>query len=188
MNINRTPIADVLLIDLQVYRDPRGEFCETFNQNQFQELIGCQAQFVQDNESKSKQGVLRGLHLQSRRPQGKLIRVTQGEIYDVFVDCRKESETFGQWSSAILSEQAQQLLWIPQGLAHGFFTLSHEAVLQYKVTDFYDPGYELTLDWRDPSLAIDWPSNIDPLLSDKDSKGLTFQEVIEALYEEKDFN
>jgi dTDP-4-dehydrorhamnose 3,5-epimerase len=181
MKIEGTSIPDVLVLTPKVFNDERGTFAETFNQNLFDSMIGQGLSFVQDNQSISKKGVLRGLHLQSRKPQGKLIRVTQGEIYDVFVDCRPTSASLGKYSGLRLTAESFQQLWIPPGFAHGFLTLSENATIQYKVTDYYDPGFEVTLAWNDPLLSIDWPISSDPNLSEKDAKGIDFKSVIERV-------
>lgn len=173
MNGQATKIPDVFVFEPKVFGDERGYFFESFQQQRFEQSVGQEVRFVQDNQSKSTKGVLRGLHYQiGRRPQGKLVRVTHGEILDVAVDIRRNSNTFGQWVSARLSASNFRQLWIPAGFAHGFVTLSDEAVVQYKATDFYDPEGERCIIWNDPSLAIDWEYDGDPLLSGKDQLGL----------------
>ena len=169
-----TPMAipDVVLLTPQVFGDARGFFMETFRQREFEQHCG-PFTFVQDNHSKSKQGILRGLHYQLEKPQGKLVRVTQGEVYDVAVDLRESSPTFGQWVGVHLSSDNKQLLWVPPGFAHGFYVISEEAEFQYKCTDYYNPGDEYSLSWKDPTLNIDWHLvNLEqPQLSAKDDKG-----------------
>lgn len=166
-------IPDVVLLTPKVFGDERGFFMESFRQSEFEKHCG-NYQFVQDNHSKSKQGILRGLHYQLEKPQGKLVRVTRGEVFDVAVDMRKHSPTFGQWIGALLSEHNKQMLWVPPGFAHGFYVTSEEAEFQYKCTDYYNPGDEYSLAWNDDSLAINWPlvAGQAPLLSAKDADAL----------------
>lgn len=175
MQYEKLAISDVVLMTPQVFGDERGFFMETFRQSEFEEHCGGYA-FVQDNHSKSAHGILRGLHYQYQQPQGKLVRVTRGEVFDVAVDMRKSSPTFGQWVGVMLSEQNKQMLWVPPGFAHGFYVTSEEAEFQYKCTDYYAPGDEVTLRWNDPTLNIQWPlfSNQPPQLSSKDQQGLSF--------------
>lgn len=173
MKAERSPIADVLAIDLKMFGDARGFFMETWNARMFEKL-GIEAKFVQDNHSKSSKNVLRGLHYQVRQTQGKLVRVTAGEIWDVAVDLRRSSPTFGRWTGMTLDAATPRMLWIPAGFAHGFVVLSEYAEVQYKATDFYAPEHERTLLWNDPALAIDWPLGkpaVQPILSDKDRRG-----------------
>lgn len=172
MNYEKLTIPDVVLLTPQVFGDERGFFMETFRQSEFEEHCG-NYQFVQDNHSKSKQGILRGLHYQHAKPQGKLVRVTQGEVFDVAVDLREESPTFGKWVGVHLSEDNKQLLWVPPGFAHGFYVISEEAEFQYKCTDYYNPGDEYSLLWNDATLNIDWPlvNGEAPQLSGKDKQG-----------------
>ena len=165
-------IPDVLIIEPKVFGDDRGFFFESFNQKRFEELTGVKSHFVQDNHSRSAQHVLRGLHYQIRQPQGKLVRVTVGEVFDVCVDLRKHSETFGHSVAVILSAQNHRQLWIPPGFAHGFLVVSSSAEFLYKTTDYYAPEYERSLLWNDPALGIDWPLTAEPLLSAKDKIGL----------------
>lgn len=167
-------IPDVVLLTPKVFGDERGFFMETFRQSEFEQHCG-KFQFVQDNHSKSKQGILRGLHYQLEKPQGKLVRVTRGEVFDVAVDMRKHSSTFGQWVGVLLSESNKQMLWVPPGFAHGFYVTSEEAEFQYKCTDYYNPGDEYSLAWNDASLAINWPlaAGTAPQLSAKDADALT---------------
>ena len=165
-------IPDVLIIEPKVFGDDRGFFFESFNQRRFEELTGVKSHFVQDNHSRSAQHVLRGLHYQIRQPQGKLVRVTAGEVFDVCVDLRKHSETFGHSVAVMLSAQNHRQLWIPPGFAHGFLVVSSSAEFLYKTTDYYAPEYERSLLWNDPALGIDWPLTAEPLLSAKDKIGL----------------
>lgn len=165
-------IPDVLIIEPKVFGDDRGFFFESFNQKRFEELSGVHTHFVQDNHSRSAQHVLRGLHYQIRQPQGKLVRVTAGEVFDVCVDLRKHSETFGHSVAVMLSAQNHRQLWIPPGFAHGFLVVSSSAEFLYKTTDYYAPEHERSLLWNDPALGIDWPLTAEPLLSAKDKIGL----------------
>jgi dTDP-4-dehydrorhamnose 3,5-epimerase len=165
-------IPDVLIIEPKVFGDDRGFFFESFNQKRFEELTGVKSHFVQDNHSRSAQHVLRGLHYQIRQPQGKLVRVTAGEVFDVCVDLRKHSATFGHSVAVMLSAQNHRQLWIPPGFAHGFLVVSSSAEFLYKTTDYYAPEYERSLLWNDPALGIDWPLTAEPLLSAKDKIGL----------------
>ncbi|WP_445396787.1 dTDP-4-dehydrorhamnose 3,5-epimerase [Zobellella sp. An-6] len=167
-------IPDVVLLTPRVFGDERGFFMETFRQSEFEQHCG-NYQFVQDNHSKSKQGILRGLHYQLKKPQGKLVRVTKGEVFDVAVDMRKHSPTFGQWAGVLLNESNRQMLWVPPGFAHGFYVTSEEAEFQYKCTDYYNPGDEYSLAWNDDALAINWPlaAGTAPQLSAKDADALT---------------
>ncbi len=168
-----TPLAipDVYLIEPQVFGDERGFFFESFNQARFEQAIGRKVQFVQDNHSKSSKGVLRGLHFQAQQPQGKLVRVTQGEVFDVAVDIRPDSPTYGKWVGDILSAENKKQLWIPEGFAHGFLVMSGTAEFLYKTTDYYAPEYERCIIWNDPTLAIKWPLGGSPNLSAKDQQG-----------------
>ena len=174
-----TPLAipDVLLIEPQVFGDERGFFFESFNHARFEALIGRDVSFVQDNHSKSAKGVLRGLHFQNPQPQGKLVRVTQGEVFDVAVDVRQDSPTFGHWVGELLSADNKKQLWIPDGLAHGFLVLSDTAEFLYKTTDYYAPEFDHCIRWDDPTLAIAWPLDAAPSLSSKDQNGLLFSEM-----------
>lgn len=175
MKVNSCAIADVLLIEPKVFGDARGFFFESFNQEAFNKATGLAVNFVQDNHSKSARNVLRGLHYQIQQPQGKLVRVTAGEVFDVAVDIRRSSPTFGQWVGEILSADNKRQLWVPPGLAHGFIVLSESAEFLYKTTDYYAPEFERCIVWNDPTLAIDWPAlNGEPLLSGKDAKGQAF--------------
>jgi len=169
-----TAIPEVLIIEPQVFGDERGFFFESFNRRRFTEMIGRDVDFVQDNHSRSAKNVLRGLHYQIQQPQGKLVRVVQGEVFDVAVDVRKSSPTFGQWVGEILSAENKRQLWVPAGFAHGFVVLSENAEFLYKTTDYYAPAYERCIRWNDPTLQIKWPQGIQPILSDKDASGALF--------------
>lgn len=173
MKATRLAIPEVVLIEPQVFGDARGFFFESFNQKTFNEATGTNHPFVQDNHSRSSQGVLRGLHYQIQQPQGKLVRVARGKVWDVAVDIRKSSPTFGQWVGAELSEDNQHQLWVPPGFAHGFVVLSESADFLYKTTDYYAPEHERCIAWNDPQLAIRWPYEGEPRLSAKDAQGLT---------------
>lgn len=177
MKATQLAIPGVYLIEPQVFGDDRGFFFESFNQKLFDEVVGRHVQFVQDNHSKSSKGVLRGLHFQNPKPQGKLVRVTQGEVFDVAVDIRKNSPTFGKWVAEVLTGENKKQLWIPEGLAHGFLVLSEAAEFLYKTTDFYAPEYEQTIAWNDPDLGIDWPLDDAPKLSLKDQNARLFSEL-----------
>ena len=172
MNVVSTAIPDIKVIEPRVFGDHRGYFIETWNQQRFLEH-GIDAEFVQDNFSLSRRGTLRGLHYQIRQAQGKLMRVVQGEVYDVCVDLRQSSGTFGQWVGVTLSEENHRSLWVPPGFAHGFFVTSDEAAFEYKCTDFYAKEHERTLLWNDPALGIDWPipEGTEPLITEKDREG-----------------
>jgi dTDP-4-dehydrorhamnose 3,5-epimerase len=166
-----TSLANVFIIEPKVFGDARGFFFESFNQARFDEAIGQKVNFVQDNHSRSAKGVLRGLHYQIQKPQGKLVRVVQGEVFDVAVDLRKSSATFGQWAGCILSAENKRQFWVPAGFAHGFVVLSDSADFLYKTTDYYAPEFERCLAWNDPSVGIQWPEMGVPLLSGKDQSG-----------------
>lgn len=169
----------MFLIEPTVFGDSRGYFMETYSAREFEEA-GITKAFVQDNQSRSKKGVLRGLHFQTRHPQGKLVRVTKGTVFDIGVDIRKGSATFGKWDGAILSDENKQQLYIPEGFAHGFVVLSDIAEFVYKCTDFYDPGFEGGIRWNDPDIAVEWPidSNMEMILSDKDKVQPLFQQYL----------
>jgi dTDP-4-dehydrorhamnose 3,5-epimerase len=178
MNVIPTSIADVKIIEPKVFGDERGFFYESFNQDSFQSLTGLDVNFVQDNHSKSRQGVLRGLHYQIRQAQGKLVRVVKGEVYDVVVDLRQSSPTFAQWEGIILSEQNFRQLWVPVGFAHGFLVLSKTAEFLYKTTDFYAPEHERCIKWDDSKLSVDWPSgDFEIQVSAKDQQGKAFSDA-----------
>jgi len=174
MNVIKTKIPDVLIIEPQVFGDERGFFLESFNEKVWQQATGITKPFVQDNHSRSSKGVLRGLHYQIKQPQGKLVRCVVGEVFDVTVDLRRNSETFGQWVGDYLSADNKRQLWIPEGFAHGFLVLSDFAEFLYKTTDYYAPEYERCIRWDDPTLAIDWPDGLTPVLSAKDSQASEF--------------
>ncbi len=175
MHAIETPIAGVMIIEPKVFGDARGFFFESFNQRAFDQTTGTSHAFVQDNHSRSGKGVLRGLHYQTQQAQGKLVRVARGAVFDVAVDIRKDSPTFGQWFGLELSEDNQRQLWIPPGLAHGFLVLSDSADFLYKTTDYYAPQYEACLAWNDAAVGIDWPfaryGIAQPVLSAKDQQG-----------------
>lgn len=175
MQFKSLAIPDVKLMIPQVFGDERGFFMETFRLNEFKQHCG-DFEFVQDNHSKSKQGILRGLHYQLKHPQGKLVRVTQGRVFDVAVDMRADSATFGQWVGAELSAENKQMMWVPPGFAHGFYVLSETAEFSYKCTDYYAPDDEHSVRWDDPTLAIDWPFDSQPQLSAKDANAELFQQ------------
>ncbi len=177
MNIIPTPISDVKLLEPQVLGDERGFFMETFRDNWFCENVA-QRTFVQENHSKSNRGVLRGLHYQTEKVQGKLVRVIAGSVFDVAVDMRQSSPSFGQWFGAILSAQNKHQLWIPEGFAHGFYVLEDNTEFVYKCTDYYHPKAEHSLLWNDPTVAINWPLNIEPNLSAKDLAGKSWHDAI----------
>lgn len=177
MRITATAIPEVLVLEPKVFGDERGFFFESFNQARFEEAIGRPVQFVQDNHSKSAKNVLRGLHYQIQNPQGKLVRVVAGAVFDVAVDIRKSSPTFGRWVGETLSAENKKQLWVPEGFAHGFVVLSDFAEFLYKTTDYWFPEYERCIAWNDPTLAINWPLPSQPTLSAKDSVGKTWQEA-----------
>jgi dTDP-4-dehydrorhamnose 3,5-epimerase len=174
----RLAIPDVVLIEPKVFGDDRGFFFESFNQAKFDGIVGQKVTFVQDNHSRSRRNVLRGLHYQIQQPQGKLVRVTQGEVFDVAVDIRKSSPTFGKWVGEILSAENKRQLWIPEGFAHGFLVLSELADFLYKTTDYYAPQYERTIVWNDSTINISWPVEVSPQLSSKDSAGQAFKQAV----------
>ncbi|WP_447649048.1 dTDP-4-dehydrorhamnose 3,5-epimerase [Pseudomonas abietaniphila] len=171
-----TPLAipDVIVFEPKVFGDDRGFFFESFNQKVFEEVVGRSVTFLQDNHSRSAKGVLRGLHYQIKQPQGKLVRVTSGEVFDVAVDLRKSSATFGQWVGVHLSAENKKQLWIPEGFAHGFVVLSESAEFLYKTTDYWAPEHERSLAWDDASVGIEWPVSGQPALSAKDQKAVSF--------------
>ena len=178
MQATRLAIPDVILFTPKVFGDERGFFFESFNQQKFAELTGLKPEFVQDNHSKSQRGVLRGLHYQlPPKAQGKLVRVVEGEVFDVAVDIRKSSPTFGQWVGVTLSAENKQQLWIPEGFAHGFLTVSDTAEFLYKTTDYYAPERERSIVWNEPDLAITWPAIDTPLLSGKDQGGVLLHDA-----------
>ncbi|MEJ2201299.1 MAG: dTDP-4-dehydrorhamnose 3,5-epimerase [Desulfuromonadaceae bacterium] len=175
MNIVPTEIPDVLIIEPQVFGDERGFFMESFNQRRWEELTGLRTTFVQDNHSRSQKGVLRGLHYQIQQTQGKLVRVVVGEVFDVAVDLRKSSVTFGKWVGCYLSAENKRQFWVPEGFAHGFLVLTESAEFLYKTTDYYAPEHEQCIRWDDPCLAINWPIDSPPNLSGKDAAGIAFK-------------
>ena len=172
MKVAATAIPDVLLLEPTIYEDERGFFFESFNQKRFEDATGLNIRFVQDNHSRSVKRVLRGLHYQIRRPQGKLLRVTAGEVFDVAIDLRRSSSTFGKYVGTVLSAANKKQLWIPEGFAHGYLVLSDAAEVLYKTTDYYAPEDERCLIWNDPDVGIDWPKGSEPILSAKDRLGL----------------
>jgi dTDP-4-dehydrorhamnose 3,5-epimerase len=179
MKVIETNIPDVKIIEPQVFGDERGFFMETWQQNKFEELVtGRPTSFVQDNHSKSRKGILRGLHYQTENTQGKLVRVVSGEVFDVAVDIRRDSPTFGQWVGVYLSAENKRLLWVPEGFAHGFYVTSEEAEFVYKCTDYYHPASEISISWKDPRLAITWPIENQPVLSEKDAMALCLDEAL----------
>lgn len=177
MNVIETTLPGVLILEPKVFGDERGFFYESFNAKAFEEATGLKRQFVQDNHSRSVKGVLRGLHYQLENTQGKLVRVTVGEVLDVAVDVRRSSPNFGKWEAVRLSAQNARQLWVPEGFAHGFVVLSDVAEFLYKTTDYYNPSAERCIRWDDPTLAIDWQLTEAPQLSAKDQLGKTLQEV-----------
>ena len=178
MEVTKTAIDGVLLLAPKVFGDSRGFFFESFNARVFAEATGLQLDFVQDNHSRSARHVLRGMHFQVNRPQGKLVRVVRGEVFDVAVDIRRDSPTYGRWVGERLSETNQRQLWVPPGLAHGFLVLSESADFLYKTTDYYDPASERCLAWNDPTVRIDWPLDGQaPALSGKDQAGLALESL-----------
>jgi dTDP-4-dehydrorhamnose 3,5-epimerase len=177
MKITSTAIPDVLVIEPRVFADERGFFFESYNEREFTQATGVAAKFVQDNHSRSIKNTLRGLHYQIRQPQGKLVRVAAGEVFDVVVDLRRDSPTFGKWEGHRLSAGSKNMLWIPAGLAHGFAVLSEFAEFLYKTTDYWAPQHERTLLWNDPDLAIAWPLAGEPILAAKDRAGKLLSEA-----------
>ena len=178
MKVTPTQIPDVLIIEPKVFGDERGFFFESFNLKAFREATGLDVDFVQDNHSRSQRGVLRGLHYQLRQAQGKLVRVVSGRVFDVAVDLRRSSPTFGRWEGVELSEDNHRQVWVPAGFAHGFVVLSETADFLYKTTDYYAPEHERCLAWDDPSVGVDWPlEGIEPLLSAKDRQGKSLAEA-----------
>ena len=171
MKAIRTAIPEVIVLEPRIFGDARGFFMESYNRRTFAELTGCDPDFVQDNHSRSARGVLRGLHYQIRQPQGKLVRVVSGAVFDVAVDIRRSSPTCGQWVGEVLSAENQRQMWVPAGLAHGFLVLSETAEFLYKTTDYYAPEFERCILWNDPAIAVDWPLADEPVLSAKDARG-----------------
>jgi dTDP-4-dehydrorhamnose 3,5-epimerase len=178
MKVIKTDVQGAVIIEPKVFGDERGFFLETFQVERYKEQAGIDLEFVQDNHSRSGKNVLRGLHFQKTKPQGKLVRVVRGEVFDVAVDIRKESPTYGKWTGVYLTEENKRQFWVPPGLAHGFVVLSETADFEYKCTDYYDPTDEGCLMWNDPSVAIEWPEGIEPILSAKDKVGLALAELV----------
>ena len=174
MKATATQLAGVLVLEPRVFQDERGFFLESYNRVTFREATGLEIEFVQDNHSFSVRNVLRGLHYQIRQAQGKLVQVLAGEIYDVAVDLRRSSPTFGRWIAVSLTGGGHRMLWIPAGFAHGYLVLSEHAIVIYKTTDYYAPAHERTIAWDDPTLAIRWPLETPPILNDKDRRGASF--------------
>ncbi|MER2515734.1 MAG: dTDP-4-dehydrorhamnose 3,5-epimerase [Candidatus Accumulibacter phosphatis] len=177
MKATLSAIPDVVILEPQVFGDERGFFFESFNARAFEQATGLKREFVQDNHSKSAKNVLRGLHYQLEKPQGKLVRVVQGEVFDVSVDLRKNSQTFGRWVGVLLSAENKKQLWVPEGFAHGFLVLSETAEFLYKTTDYYAPEYERGLLWHDLALGIDWPIEGEPKLAAKDAAAKRLSEA-----------
>lgn len=177
MNASSLAIPEVIVFEPKVFGDDRGFFFESFNQKVFEEVVGRPVNFVQDNHSRSVKGVLRGMHYQIQQAQGKLVRVTHGEVFDVAVDLRKSSETFGKWVGVHLSAENHKQLWIPEGFAHGFVVLSQSAEFLYKTTDYWAPAHERSLIWNDPDVAIEWPISEEPSLSAKDKVAVRLQDA-----------
>lgn len=178
MNVIDTNIPDVKIIEPTVFGDERGFFMETWSQKKFEELVtGKPTQFVQDNHSKSKKGILRGLHYQTENTQGKLVRVVSGEVFDVVVDIRENSPTFGQWVGTYLSAENKHQLWVPEGFAHGFYVTSEEAEFVYKCTDYYNPKAEISIAWDDNAIGIKWPITTQPQLSEKDKNAMLLSHI-----------
>jgi dTDP-4-dehydrorhamnose 3,5-epimerase len=175
MKVIETKISDVKIIEPRIFSDERGFFYESYNSREFAKNAGINATFVQDNHSRSGKNVLRGLHYQIQQPQGKLVRVIAGEVFDVAVDIRRSSPTFGQWVGVMLTAQNFRQLWVPAGFAHGFVVVSDQAEFFYKTTDYYAPQFERSIAWNDPELNIDWPLQGEPLLSPKDHGGVPFK-------------
>lgn len=178
MKVIDTAIPEVKIIEPKVFGDERGFFFESYNQRAFNEALGCEVDFVQDNHSRSQKGVLRGLHYQTQQVQGKLVRCTQGEVFDVAVDLRQSSPTCGKWVGVVLSGENKRQFWIPEGFAHGFVVLSEIAEFLYKTTDFYAPQYEQAIIWNDRQLAIEWPLEQVPSLSQKDAAAVSFADAV----------
>lgn len=179
MKVINTQIPEVKIIEPAIFGDERGFFMETWQKKKFEELVtGKETNFVQDNHSKSKKGILRGLHYQSENTQGKLVRVVSGEVFDVAVDVRENSPTYGCWVGAYLSAENKHQLWVPEGFAHGFYVTSEEAEFVYKCTDYYNPNAEHSLLWNDSDIGIQWPLDGEPLLSEKDMQGIPFSKIV----------
>jgi dTDP-4-dehydrorhamnose 3,5-epimerase len=177
VHVISTAIPDVLIIEPKVFGDARGFFFESYNEHAFAQAMGLSLKFVQDNHSRSAQGVLRGLHYQIRQPQGKLVRVVRGSVFDVAVDLRRSSPTFGRWVGVELSESNHRQLWVPPGFAHGFVVTSESADFLYKTTDYYAPEHERCIAWNDPAIGIQWPLDGPPVLSAKDQQGVSLAQA-----------
>ncbi|MES2675593.1 MAG: dTDP-4-dehydrorhamnose 3,5-epimerase [Pseudomonadota bacterium] len=178
MNVIQTGLKDCVIIEPKVFGDERGFFLETFQAERYAELAGINLPFVQDNYSRSSKGVLRGLHFQKKKPQGKLVRVVRGAVFDVAVDIRLDSSTFGKWEGVILSEENKRQFWVPPGFAHGFLVITNEADFEYKCTDYYDPSDEGSIIWDDVDINIKWPENINIKLSEKDTRAPGFKGLV----------
>jgi len=176
MKLITTKLKDCVVIEPEIFGDERGFFLETYQKQRYKDIASINLEFVQDNHSRSSKHVLRGLHFQTKKPQGKLVRVVSGEVYDVVVDIRKDSKTYGKWVSVLLSAKNKKQIWVPPGFAHGFMVTSETADLEYKCTDYYDPSNEGCIIWNDPDLLIDWPS-INPIISEKDRNGDFFSKL-----------
>ncbi|MEO9656072.1 dTDP-4-dehydrorhamnose 3,5-epimerase [Marinomonas sp.] len=177
MNVIKTAIEGMVIVEPKVFGDERGFFLETFQAERYEMEAGISLPFVQDNHSRSSKNVLRGLHFQKTKPQGKLVRVVRGEVFDVAVDIRKDSPTYGQWEGVVLSEKNKRQFWVPPGLAHGFVVLSDTADFEYKCTEYYDPSDEGAIIWNDPDIGINWPVGIEPILSEKDQNALCLKDI-----------
>jgi dTDP-4-dehydrorhamnose 3,5-epimerase len=177
MKVTATSLPEVLMIEPKVFGDSRGFFFESFNQRDFNSATGLQVNFVQDNHSRSSRGVLRGLHFQVQQPQGKLVRVVRGSVFDVAVDIRKSSPNFGRWIGIELTEENNRQLWVPPGFAHGFLVTSDAADFLYKTTDYYAPEFERSILWSEPTIGIQWPRGISPQLSAKDTAGVSLADA-----------
>lgn len=178
MKVIETSIPDVLILEPKVFGDERGFFYESFNAQTFEDLTGVNTQFVQDNHSKSVKHVLRGLHYQMQQVQGKLVRAIQGEVFDVALDVRRSSPTYGQWVGEVLSAENKRMMWVPPGFAHGFLVMSDTAEFLYKTTDFYAPEHEQVIVWNDPTIGIEWPLDVEPAISTKDAAGKRFEDAL----------
>ncbi len=177
MIVHKTPLNGCLVIEPKVFGDERGFFLETFHAQRYKDALNIQRDFVQDNHSRSSKGVLRGMHFQKNCPQGKLVRVVKGAVFDVAVDLRKHSSSYGQWFGIELSEENKKQLWVPEGFAHGFLTLSDFADFEYKCTDYYNPADEAVLLWNDPQIGVEWPENMEFILSSKDKAGVLLKDL-----------
>ncbi|MBS1217300.1 MAG: dTDP-4-dehydrorhamnose 3,5-epimerase [Proteobacteria bacterium] len=177
MNVLQTSLPGVVILEPKVFGDARGFFFESFNARTFAAVTGLMVDFVQDNHSRSRKNVLRGLHYQIKQPQGKLVRVALGEVFDVAVDLRKSSPTFGQWTGALLSAENKRMMWVPEGFAHGFLVISDSADFLYKTTDYYAPEHERCIAWNDPAIGIQWPLAGAPILAAKDAAGKRLQDA-----------